>query len=374
MRISPLTPEVERLIRDQALFNSEVDSMTDNWNIYYSHPLSLAYMQAKNRLDQCVNDAVARGRERAEAYAQMKARIDFAVGVAFALLGPLATVAQNELKLAITISENDLDARLLRRSLAAYYSPQGATDADFTRIFNQERVRQVMLNYTTDRAMTAVAGQIAPGSFSPGAMTAPGAPSPTGQRGALAAPRPVSAPVMPLEFFSGEFSSERFELNMRNIFERLGSQMKTAYREMWNSGAPEAQRRAFLGIVLKSVLLRPPSEQINIGRVPSGVLAADIFQMIAPNYILSFRAAAGSAWPTIGLDLAYQINRAFAENGRSIVLNNPTAGVADVFPPAIDNQLAWDGGVSPPVRAKLAWIANDGAMRVEGYMAALAAA
>lgn len=365
MRPSPLAPQFARYERDRIAFAADIDQMAQQWNTNYTHPLSLGYMRAKKRLDDAATAAAAVGRFRAEQYAIMKGRIDMAVGIAFALLGPLAAEASKALKPSLMITDDDV----LDRASRYFSKPGNKLSAD--ELLDRAVLRQTILNKVTDVAYDKLNSTVAPGTFSSGPMTAPSAPAPTGARGTIAtAPGGVN---LGSDNFSGEYSAERFELNVRNVFESMALDMKRKYLDIENAGGKPAERKLFLQSAFKSVLLTPP-EQLIDQFIPSRIMDGALFAMFAANYLMSFTVAPGMAGPQIHPDYAYQINIALNEYGYSIIRNNPTMNANDNFMPTIDRQLNWDGLMLPPVINKIKQIGASGAKILETYMQALAAA
>lgn len=362
---SNMVGQIDRYMTNRALFSSDILAKALKWSTNYSHPLAVGYRSAKQRLDNCVTQATARSEARRQAYEQLKARMDFALGVLFALMGPFTAAAMDNLKTSMKVSNLQVDDRVLTK----WYDAKRSPNLDFDKLLNREQIRQTVLNQVVELGTTTIAGQVS-SRLSPAAGVTSGGPQkPTGppasNTGVVAAP----GFAIPEGLLSGEFTPAEFEQNVQNIFNGFAVNLHDRYLQLFD-GPADAKRR-FLVNATKSVLACPPPAPIT-DVIPPGILEAQLFGMIAGNYILSFQPSGGRLWPSIGVDLAFTINKALQATGHSIITNNPQPG-RQTFAGSLDEQMAWDGTVVLPVvhPVKIREIGKGAATVLEAYMQAI---
>jgi hypothetical protein len=361
-----MATQVDNYMRDRALFSSDVLTKALKWQTNYAHPLAVAYRDAKNRLDGCVTEARQRAGARQRAYEELKARMDFALGVLFGLMGPFTEQAITGLRTSMQVSTEAMETRVLTQ----WYSSTRSPNLSFETLLERNRIRQGVLNYVVERGITGVSGQVR-SRLSP-ASGATGAPTdPTGSRGTQGRiGTPTNNFTLPEALLTGEFAPAEFEQNVQNIFNGFAVELNDTYMRLFN-GPPEPKRQ-FLINATKTVLACPPPRPLD-QVIPINILSNQLFGMVATNYVLSFRPSNGMIWPTIGYDLGFTINRALMSAGLSIITNNPRMGVRETFPPVVDEQMAWDGLVMPNGQAaKLRENATWASTVLEAYMQSIA--
>lgn len=362
MAVSNMTLQIDNYLRDRALFSSDILAKALKWQTNYTHPLAVSYGAAKNRLTAAINEAQRRAAARAQAYAELKARMDFAVGVVFGLLGPFTEKAFTGLKGSMLITQGDVDTRVLTK----WYS--GSTGGrSFDTLLDRAQIRASVLNYVIEQGTSVLKGQVGASSMSPAAGATGGVASPTG---AAAGSGGVAAPggSLPEALLTGEFGAAEFEQNVQNVFNGFAVEMHDRYQNLFTQ--PEAVKRAYLVNATKSVLATPPPSPIT-DVIPAGILEAQMFGMISANYMLSFRPQGGLIWPSIGYDLAFTMNQALEATGHSIITNNPRMATRERM--GYGTGMEWDGHIEPIAQTnKIRENARGGAAVLEAYMQAIA--
>jgi hypothetical protein len=363
---SNMVGQIDRYMTNRALFSADILAKALKWSTNYSHPLAVGYRSAKQRLENCVTQATARSEARRVAYEQLKARTDFALGVLFALMGPFTAAAMDNLKTSMKVSNLQVDDRVLTK----WYDAKRSPTLDFDQLLKREQIRQTVLNQVIELGTTTVAGQVS-SRMSPAAGATGGGPQrPTGAPAATTGIAAAPGFSIPEGLLSGEFTPAEFEQNVQNIFNGFAVNMHDRYLQIFDG--PAEQKRQFLINATKSVLACPPPSPIT-DIIPPAILESQLFGMIAGNYILSFQPSGGRIWPSIGVDLAFTINKALQATGHSIITNNPRPG-KQTFEGSRDEQMAWDGTVVMPVvhPTKIREIGKGAATVLEAYMQAIA--
>ena len=364
MPVTVLTA-LDRYMTDRALFNTDVDTARDKWGTNFSQPLAIAYGAAKQKLNDVVDAANKRAEERKKAFEKLQGQMDFAIGVAFALMGPLLDKAVGGLKSTMLITESDVDTRVLTK----WYARVPDSKLNFDDLLNRAKIRQTLLNHVIEKGLDAAKDQIKP-NLSPSKDAAPGAPpAPTGPVAVM-----NSDPLLniPEEVFRGDLSPERVQLNMRDLIDQMAIQLKDRYRQIDSSRqTTPAERRLFLTNASKSLLACPPSANIT-GTIPPDMLANQLFAMIAMNWLARFQPTGGMIWPTVGYDIAMYMNEALRSAGHSIITNNPKLGVNEGVGSGRNLQMVWDGHIAPYTKKKMQEIGRNASIILLAYMEAVA--
>ena len=364
MPVSNMTRQVDAYLRDRALFSSDILAKALKWQTNYTHPLAVAYGAAKERLNQAISEATRRAQARARAYEELKARMDFAVGVLFGLMGPFVDKAFEGLRTSMMVTDSAVDTRVLTQW---YGSSRGGTS--FDTLLDRARIRQSVLNYVVERGTSTLKERTGAGAMSPAAGATGSVPTPDGSAGTAGRVAALGGGA-PIEVGAGEFGAAEFEQNVQNVFNRYAVELHDRYLTIFDG--PIETKRAFLVNATKTVLACPPANPIT-QTISQSVLEAQLFGMISANYMLSFRPTGGMIWPTLGIDLAFTMNRALQATGHSIITNNPRLAVRESFRAGGDEQMAWDGHIEPIAQTnKIRENARGAAAVLEAYMQAIA--
>lgn len=358
MLVSDMAGQIDRYMRDRALFNSDIQNKAMKWGTNYVHPLAVGYRAAQNRLNKCVSDAQTASSQREIAYQMLKARIDLATGIVFALIGPFNAAAIRGLQ----STQAELEDKILTR----WYNGDASKSMNFDTLLTRETIRQRVLNFVADRSLSI-------GMQQAGARTSPAASDPASgsSRDAPKGVANVGGPsgfTLPEALLSGEFAPAEFEQNVQNVFNGFAVELHDQYLRLFDGA--EADKRDFLVRATKSTLACPPPKPVT-DTIPVSVLEAQLFGLIAGSYIFSYRPSNGRIWPSIGYDLASSINAALAATGNSMITNNPKLGAYERYD---ERAYVWDGTVQPNAQgSKIREINRGNAAVLEAYMQAISA-
>ncbi|MBL8209214.1 MAG: hypothetical protein JNK87_00800 [Bryobacterales bacterium] len=355
---------IDTYLTDRALFNTDLLFRVNKWKANYVIPFANGFETAKARFDAAKREAETRRAARAQAAAELQARINMATSILMGLVAPYLSEAYKTLRIdSLQQVNRTLDDRMLSKALASGNDSMEAMN----RMIERATVRRFILNDITEHRLPAVAGAVT-GQLTPsGTAAAPTAPG----TGSGAAPVGVGLPGVPPQALTEDFSAERLGRNLEQVFLTLAGELNEKFMQVFvdNRGSSADQKRGFLVAATKTLIVRPPVRPIDEWMGSADVLAGHLFGILVANYLLSLTPQTGRAGPDIGVDLAFTLNKALSEKGHSIITNNPRMGTVERFPAVLDPQMAWSGLILEPQKRKIREIGSNAAQALEVLMA-----
>lgn len=362
MSISRMTTRIDYYLQQPALFGTDLNTRKDLWKANYIIPMANSYEDAKKRLDNCLTEAKKIADDRKAAYERLKGNIDLATGILFSLLGPFSDIAQNGLKASMTVTDTTVRARVLAQAL----DRGPLSHIDLAALVEKEQVRQFILNQVVDKGIPAALGK-ATSMISPAAAQTTDVPTP----GTLAAQLPQRFLGIPEGMLSGQYSAERMERGMEQVFLQLSAELNEAYMtQVVTANVGAAEKKKWLGMATQTVIVRPPKLPMDQFTGSGDIITNQLFVILAANFLLSIPKTT-QPWPNIGHDLAYTVNKAYQASGYSIITNNPKPNVNEGMGARLAG-VEWDGVIFEHTAKKIKENAKGGLAVLDAYMQAMA--
>lgn len=355
---------IDVYLGDRALFNTDLLFRVNKWKANYVIPFANGMEAAKARFSAAKAEAQQRAADRARALAELQAKINMATGILIGLVAPYLSSAYSTVRIdSLRSLNNTLDDRLLSRAIAAGNN----SEAMMSQLVTRSTVRRFILNDITEHRIPAAAGAVG-GMLTPSGSQAAGEAPTVGTNRSTIAP---GLPGVPASALAEEFSAERMERNMEQMFLHMAGELNEKFMQVLvdNRNSTNEQKRAFLQSATKTLIVRPPVRPVDEWMGPPDMLGNQLFAILVANYLLSLQPQAGRAGPDIGHDLAFTLNKALKEKGHSKILNNPSPGVVE-DDANLGTQYWWSGLILEPQKRKIREIGSNAAAVLETYMSA----